>query len=105
MAADGVGGARDWATLGPTTYEGWCLDRIATALELLVMAQQMARSESQPADEPGTPLPEDFPARERLAEAGIVHLEALPRKGEKLAALGLNGLEINRALSYVKTVL
>lgn len=103
MAADGVGGARDWATLGPTTYEGWCLDRIATALEVLALGQQPAQEE-KPAAEPGTPLPEDFPGRERLAEAGIVYLEALPRKGEKLAALGLNGLEINRALSYVKAV-
>lgn len=92
---------RDWARLGATTYEGWCLDRIATALEVLALWQQ---PKPEPA-KPGTPLPEDFPARERLAEAGIVHLEALPRKGEKLAALGLNGLEINRVLSYVKTVL
>lgn len=94
---------RDWAKLGPTTFEGWCLDRIATALE--VMALGARPQQERPADEPGTPLPEDFPGRERLAEAGIIYLEALPRKGERLAALGLNALEINRALSYVKSVL
>lgn len=95
---------RDWATLGPTTFEGWCLDRIATALEVLALGAQPAQEE-QPAAKPGTPLPEDFPGREKLAEAGVIYVEALPRKGEKLAALGLSALEINRVMSYVKTVL
>lgn len=32
----------------------------------------------------GTPVPEDFPARERLANAGHVTLESIPRDTEKL---------------------
>lgn len=112
MAADGVGAEEterlgDWAAAEPSSYTEWCLGRIANALEAAVWVMEQGRpaQEERPAVEPGTPLPEDFPAREKLAEAGVIYLEALPRKGERLAALGLNALEINRVLSYVKTVL
>ena len=43
--------------------------------------------ENKPVELPsffGTPVPEDFPARERLASAGHVTLESIPRVIEKL---------------------
>lgn len=35
----------------------------------------------------GTPLPDDFPGIEALAEAGIVYLETVPRDGDALVAI------------------
>lgn len=86
----------DWKGLKPTTYADWCLGRIATALEAIAAAT------APPAEEPGTPLPEDFPGREVLAEAGVLYLERVPRKGYDLAALGLDGPTVNRVMTWLK---
>ncbi len=90
--------ARDWNELGATTYEGWCLDRIATALEVMALGPQ-----AQPAAE--TPLPDDFPALGKLIAAGIRTAEGLPKNPRTLEMLGLTPLEANRVLSYARTVL
>lgn len=90
----------EWKGQRPTTYADYCLDRIATALEVWVMGLQTAKQE--PAAEPGTPLPEDFPGLIELHEAGIVYLERLPRKGSELAGLGLDAPTINRILTRLK---
>lgn len=36
---------------------------------------------------PGSPLPDDFPGLDALAEAGIVYLETVPRDGDALVAI------------------
>ena len=69
------------------------LERIAAALEGGVPA----------AVEPGTPLPEGFPGREDLHEAGVFYLECVPRTGPGLAALGLDGVTVNRILTQLKS--
>jgi hypothetical protein len=69
------------------------LERIAAALEGGVPA----------AVEPGTPLPEGFPGRRALHEAGVVYLERVPRTGPGLAALGLDGVTVNRILTQLKS--
>jgi hypothetical protein len=93
--------------MAPTSYADWCLNRIATAveaaataLEVLVMAQQMARQE--PAAEPGTSLPDDLPGREALEAAGISSMEKLPRKGGELERLGLDGQMVSRILTWLR---
>lgn len=74
------------------------LERMAVALERLVELNAPA------AGEPGTPLPEEFPGREALAQQGIIYLESVPRKGDELTALGLDGRTVNRVLSYLRAV-
>lgn len=77
-------------------FSDWCLDRIATALE------RIADAKAPPLPPQGTPLPDDFPARDELEAAGIVHLENVPKKASGLAALGLDGTAINRVLTWLK---
>ena len=74
------------------------LERIAVALERWVDSVVGADE----AEEPGRLLPEDFPGREMLAEAGVLCYETLPRKGVELAALGLDGVTVNQVLVRLK---
>lgn len=78
----------------PATYADWCLDRVATALEAI--AAGLGTPEAEP--EPGTLLPEDFPGREVLEEAGVIYLEGVPRTGALLEALGLSAQDAVRVL-------
>lgn len=75
------------------------LERIAAVLERWVDGVDGAGTGA----ERGTPLPEGLPGREALHEAGVVYLEALPRSGEALAALGLDGRMVNRVLTWLKS--
>lgn len=85
------------------SYADWCLDRIATALEVIASVASLGvLARQQPAAEPGTPLPEEFPGREALEEAGVIYLEGLPRKGPELERLGLDGLTVGRVLTWLK---
>ncbi len=66
----------------------------------------------QPADDTGlvdlreparqyTPLPEDFPGRDSLLEAGIDALEDVPRKGKDLTAVsGIGPVTANQILTW-----
>lgn len=96
MAADGIAPVERL----PESYADWCLDRIATALEVLVMAQQMARQE--PAGAAETALPDDMPGRATLVAAGVSSMEKLPRKGPELEKLGLDGQTVSRVLTWLK---
>lgn len=84
----------------PANYADWCLDRIATALEVIALSRATAGKDPEGAAE--TPLPEDLPGREALAAAGVIYLEALPRKGPELEKLGLDGLTVSRVLTWLK---
>ncbi len=78
------------------------LRRMAVALERLAAAVERWVDGADEVEEPGTPLPGDFPGREALAEAGVVYYEMLPRKGAELAALGLDGPTVNQVLVRLK---
>ena len=84
----------------PTTYADWCLDRIATALEVIALSRVTVGKEPEAAAE--TPLPEDMPGREALIAAGIASMEKLPRKGAELEKLGLDGFTVSRILTWLK---
>lgn len=50
-----------------------------------------------------TPLPEDFPGRDALLEAGIDALEDVPRKGKDLTAVsGIGKVTANQILTWFK---
>ncbi len=82
----------------PATYADWCLDRVATALEAIAAGLGTPEAES----ELGTPLPEDFPGRDLLHEAGVAYLESVPRTGALLEALGLSAQDVVRVLVWQK---
>ena len=86
----------------PTTYADWCLDRIATALEVVASLEVLARQQPAVAVDEGTLLPDDLPGREALAAAGIGVMEKLPRKAAALEALGLDSGTIGRLLTWLK---
>lgn len=51
-----------------------------------------------------TPLPEDFPGRAALNEAGTVYLETVPTDGAALTAVpGIGPKTANAILTYLKT--
>lgn len=79
--------------LRPVTYADFCLGSIATSLEQI--AEALA-----PKPPKMTPLPDDFPARDALHEAGIVWLEHVPKTAAALEAMGLDGASIHRLLTW-----
>lgn len=57
---------------------------------------------SEPARPQMTPLPDDFPARDKLAAAGILYLETVPRDGDALVAIkGIGTATAGQILAYL----
>ncbi len=57
---------------------------------------------SEPARPQMTPLPDDFPAKDKLAAAGILYLETVPRDGDDLVAIeGIGQVTAGRILAYL----
>lgn len=51
-----------------------------------------------------TPLPDDFPGKAPLEEAGIIYLETVPVKGDELVKIpGIGGATANKILTWFKT--
>ena len=78
------------------------LRRMAVALERLAAAVERWVDGADAVEEPGTPLPADFPGKEALEEQGVLSLESVPRKGSELAALGLEPKVINRVITWMR---
>ena len=78
------------------------LERAVRALERLAAAVERWVDVAEEVEEPGTPLPGDFPGKEALEEQGIVYLEGVPRKGAELAALGLEPKVVNQIITRMR---
>lgn len=58
--------------------------------------------ELREADDVGTPLPDDFPGKLALEEAGIVYLETVPRDGDQLIAIkGIGRVTAGQILTWL----
>lgn len=70
-----------------TTVEVYLYDIAFSLRELVDALQQPPLPPSAEPELIGTPLPEDFPGRDALAEAGIITLEEVPTDGDALVAI------------------
>lgn len=95
------------------------LPRPVTTTEIYLAAmldelRQMNARQSSPAEpppvlvqlkepaRPQTPLPSDFPGRDKLAAAGILFVEDVPRDGDQLVAIeGIGQVTAGRILAYL----
>lgn len=91
-------------------YLAALLDEIKAVHELL--QQYEPQPQPAPAEDSGeveikepalTALPDDFPGKVALEEAGISYLETVPRKGEQLIEIpGIGGATTNKILTWFK---